>query len=90
MYELNRKNSEGGGLCVGVHRDLRSVLIAQGDDEVECLAVEVLIYDFPIRIITAYGPQLNDSSERKQKFWEFLEREADNADKAGAGFVLPT
>ena len=39
MYELLRKNSGGGGLCVGVHRDLQPVWIAQGDDEVECLVV---------------------------------------------------
>ena len=40
IFELKRKNTGGGGLCVGVHKDLRSVLVAQGDDEVECLAIE--------------------------------------------------
>ena len=82
------KNSNGGGLCIGIHKDLRSVWVAQGDDEVECLVVEIWADDFPIRVMTAYGPQLSDSTERKNKFWDFLEREADNADKAGAGFIL--
>ena len=35
IYELNRQNSKGGGICIGVHKDLRSVWIAEGDDEVE-------------------------------------------------------
>ena len=88
MYELLRKNSGGGGLCVGVHRDLQPVWIAQGDDEVECLVVEVWLNDFPIRIINGYGPQGNDTIERKQKFWNFLEREVCNAIVAGAGIIL--
>ena len=54
-YELHRKSSNGGGLCIGVHKDLRSVWIAQGD-EVECLEVEVWVDDFPIRVLVAYGP----------------------------------
>ena len=41
-----------------------------------------------MRIVTGYGPQLHDSEERKQKFWEYLEREAGNADRDGAGFIL--
>ena len=88
IYELLRKNSGGGGLCIGVHNDLQPVWIAQGDDEVECLAVEVWLNDFPIRIINGYGPQGNDSMERKRKFWDFLEREVNNAIVAGAGLIL--
>ena len=42
-------------ICIGVHKDLRSVWIAQGD-EVECLEVEVWVDDFPIRVLVAYGP----------------------------------
>ena len=41
IYELLRKNSNGGGLCIGVLNDLHPVWISQGDDEVECLTVEV-------------------------------------------------
>ena len=88
FYELLRKNSNGGGLCIGVNKDIRSVWISQGDDEVEALTVEIWAYDFPVRVVTAYGPQLSDSLERKQKFWHFLEREVLNADKVGAGFIL--
>ena len=88
IYELLRKNSGGGGLCIGVHNDLQPVWIAQGDDEVEVLVVEFWVNEFPIRIVNGYGPQVGDSSERKRKFWEFIEREVANAIFAGAGFLL--
>ena len=88
IYELLRKNSGGGGLCIGVHNDLQPVWIAQGDDEVEVLVVEFWVNEFPIRIVNGYGPQVGDSSERKRKFWEFIEREVANAIVAGAGFLL--
>ena len=71
-YELLRKNSSGGGLCIGVHKDLKPFWVAQGDDEVEVLVVEIWVNEFPDRIVTTYGPQASDSKERKQKFWDFL------------------
>ena len=83
-----RTKSGGGGLCIGVHKDLQPVWISQGDDEVECLAVEIWVNEFPIRIVNGYGPQAGDSSERKRMFWEFMEREVTNAIVAGAGFIL--
>ena len=43
---------------------------------------------FPMRIVNGYGPQGSDSIERKRKFWDFLEREVNNAIVAGAGFIL--
>ena len=83
-----RKHSGGGGSCIGVHKDLQPVWIAQGDDDVECLVVEVWLNGFPMRIVNGYGPQASDSIERKRKFWDFLEREVNNAIVAGAGFIL--
>jgi hypothetical protein len=55
---------------------------------VECLAVEAWVDDFPVRIVTAYGPQMSDTVERKQKFWDFLELEVRKAEQDGAGFIL--
>ena len=81
LYELNMTHSNGGGICIGVYKDFKSVWIAQGDDEVECLVVEVWADEFPIHVLTAYGPQLSDSLERKRKCWDFLEREANNAER---------
>ena len=89
FYELHRKSSSGGGLCIGVHKDIKSIWIYQGDDEVECLIVEFWLNDFPFRIMTAYGPQLGDMKERKKsKFWQFIEKEADLVNKIGAVFIL--
>ena len=88
IYELLRINSGGGGLCIGVNKDLQPVWISQGDDDVECLVVEVWVNEFPIRIVNGYGPQASDSVERKQKFWDYIEREVNNAIVAGAGFIL--
>ena len=76
------------GLCIGAHKDLRPVWVAQGDDEVECLVVKIWLDDFPIRILNAYGPQLNDAMDRKRKFWDFIEREVRNAGEAGAGLII--
>ena len=50
--------------------------------------VEVWVNEFPIRIINGYGPQLSDSVERKRKFWNFLEKQVNNAIFAGAGLIL--
>ena len=41
IYELNRKDNSGGGLCVDALKDLHPVWVAQGDDEVEVLAIEI-------------------------------------------------
>lgn len=69
-------------------QDLRPVWVAQGDDEVECLSVDIWVDDLPIRVVTAYGPQLGDKLERKQKFWDFIRREAQDAFDPGSGFIL--
>ena len=71
-----------------MNKDIRSDWISEGDDEVEALIVEIWANDFPVHIVTAYGPQLSDFLERKQKFWHFTEREVLNGDKVGAGFIL--
>ena len=82
------KNSNGGSLCIGVLNDVHPVWVEQGDDEVECLAVEIWVDDFPVRIVTAYGPKSADRMERKTKFWDFIERQAINALETGSGFIL--
>ena len=83
IYELLRKKSNGGGLCIGVQNNFKPVWVGQGDDEVEALAVELWVDDFPIRIVTAYGPQVSDAVERKLNFLDFIEQQATNAHKSG-------
>ena len=88
IFELVRKKSNGGGLCIGVLKDLQPCWISSGNDEIEYLTVEVWVANLSIRIITAYGPQIGDSLERKENFWEAIEKEAKNADMAGAGVII--
>ena len=88
IYELIRKECKGGGLALGVNKDLQPAWVDQGDDEVEVLVVEVWLNEFPIRIINGYGPQNSDSIERKRKFWAFLEKQVNNAIIAGAGLII--
>ena len=52
------------------------------------MEVEIWVDDFPVRVMVAYGPQSGDSQDRKRKFWDFIEKEADTAHKVGAGFIL--
>ena len=80
-----RKKSNEGGLCIGVLKDLQPCWVSQGNDKVEYMTIEVWINDFPIRVLTAYGPQLGDSQERKDKFWEAIEKEVKKLMLLGLG-----
>ena len=66
----------GGGLCIGVNKNLPSTLLREGGDEVECLSVQVQVGQQEMVVVCGYGPQLYASPERKDKFWEYLDREA--------------
>ena len=41
---------------IGLLKELNPVWVAQGDNEVEFLSVEIWVEDFPVRVVTAYGP----------------------------------
>ena len=41
-----------------------------------------------IRCCTAYGPQENDNVDKKDAFWEHLDREVFEAENTGSGFLL--
>ena len=88
LYELPQKSKDGGGLFIGVLKDITSTWVAQGNEDVEWLAVDIWLDKFPVRIVTAYGPQLSDLKEKKTKFWNDLEEQAISAFQNGAGFIL--
>ena len=90
LFELVRKNKEGGGLALGVDNNLYPALLREGDDDVEALTVELWLNDDkPMRAITAYGPQENDNNmERKHKFWEYLQTEVTEANNEGIPVVI--
>ena len=88
IYYLSRQDSQGGGLAIGINKDIESALVREGDDDVEALVVQVVLGDISVRIIVAYGPQENAKKDKKEKFWEFLEDEANKAELEGLGLII--
>ena len=88
VYYLSRQESQGGGIALGVDRNLKSTLIKEGTDETEALSVKVFLDKMEVRAITAYGPQENALKEKKLKSWEFLEEEVNCAELEGDGLIL--
>ena len=96
IFELRREKSKneggkglgGGGLAVGALHDLNPILLRQGNDEVECLTVQVDVGHVKVRCVTGYGPQRDDSTDRKHKFWNFLDQEVLSAKSAGIGLII--
>ena len=88
MYYLNRQESQGGGLAIGIDKEIESTLVREGNDEVEALVVQLVLGEFPVRLIVAYGPQENALKERKENFWRFLEEEANMAELLDHGLLI--
>jgi hypothetical protein len=89
IYELVRKSENGGGgLALGCLKDLNPCWVSEGNDQVEALSVDIFLKNIKIKCCVAYGPQEGDNVEKKEAFWEHLDKEVEEASKAGAGFVL--
>ena len=96
VFELKRERSReeggkginGGGLAIGALHDLNPVLLRQGDDDVECMTVELTTELTRLRCVVGYGPQISDSPERKDKFWKYLHKEVVVAMEEGTGLVI--
>ena len=88
IYYLNRQESQGGGLALGVIKDIESTLIREGDDDIEVLSVQAVLGKIPVRIIIGYGPQENALKEKKNNFWGFIEREINEAELKGHGVLV--
>ena len=88
IYYLNRKLSDGGGLAVGVDRNIESALIREGDDTTEILVVQIILENMAVRIVAGYGPQENAVKEKKDAFWESLEEETCAAEAECQGLVI--
>ena len=83
LYEQIRTVNPGlgGGLCVGVHKKLPSTILREGGEEVECISVQVEIGQQEMVVVCGYGPQLYSSPARKEQFWEYLDREVEEASR---------
>ena len=92
-YELHRtssaeKGQKGGGIALGVVNVLTPSWISEGDDDCEAITVEIWVEGFPIRLICGYGPQNYDQQYRKNKFWDYLDKEVKNASNNGSACIL--
>jgi exonuclease III len=88
VYELTRKESGGGGIAIGVQKDLDSAWISEGDDAVEILVVEVNLNQLKVRCICGYGPQESDKLDKKEKFWNRLSNEVEDAQACEAALIF--
>lgn len=55
---------------------------------VKALTIRIHLKKIVISINTAYGPQEYDSLDKNNKFWKFLDEEAQRARSEGHGFLL--
>ena len=64
IFELVRKNRSGGGLALGCSKDLKPVLMREGNNEIEALSVNIFANKTKIRCCLAYGPQENENNNK--------------------------
>ena len=88
VYYLNRQKSPGGGIAIGVNKNTESTLINEGEDDIEIISEKIQIDGTPVRTITAYAPQENAVKDKKDRFWEFLEKEINDAEIEEEGLIL--
>ena len=88
VFYLNRHDSQGGGLAIGVVKDFESTLLREGNDEVEAISIKIGAGKLSIRTVLAYGPQENSKKEKKDMLWEFLEQEVNQAKLDEDGLVI--
>ena len=90
IFELLRKEKKicGGGLAIGVKKELEPTWVGEGDDDCEILVVQAKLKDINTRCIVGYGPQAGDSVEKKEKFWARLENEVKDAKEAKCAVLI--
>ena len=88
IYELVRKDRNGGGLALGVAVELQPAWVREGDDGVEALSVIISLKNMEIRCCVAYGCQETEKIDKKENFWRYLDEEVLQSELSGTGFIL--
>ena len=65
--EEGGKGQHVGGLAIGALHDLKPMLVHQGNDEVECITIQVTTGPTTFWCVAGYGPQNDNSNERRRK-----------------------
>ena len=73
---IRSSQNGGGGIAMGCSTKLSPILTRNGGDEAEALSVVIKLKKVNILLCTAYGPQNNDLSDKKDSFWQYLDEEA--------------
>ena len=73
---------------LGVHENLKPVLIEEYSDSFELIVVEVKAANKIIRVITGYGPQENWEMSDKMPFCVALETEISKANLYGKSVII--
>ena len=91
LFEKPRKGKEGGGILIGIRRNLdcsTPVIVSDNDDdEVEILVVEVSFKSLTVRFLTAYGPQEEAPEDKVNKFYSTLEEEIIQCEKENCALI---
>ena len=88
VFEAIRKNKDGGGTLVGIHKSLEPVLIEEYSDSFELIVVEVKLNEKEVRVISGYGPQECWPDKEKMPFFVSLEEEISKAQSAGKSIII--
>ena len=87
-FEAIRQNKEKGGTVLGVHENLKPVLIEEYSENFELVVVEINVEGKEIRLMTGYGPQENWELSEKMPFFIALEKEISKAHMNAKSVVI--
>ena len=89
LYESPRKGKGGGGILIGIAKDVEStpVVVSKHDNEIEILVMEITFKSMTIRFLTAYGPQEDQTEDVINKFYSTLEEEIIKCEEDNCGLI---
>ena len=82
------RNKDKTGTLVGVHNSLKPVLIAEYNEDIELVVVEISISGRHIRVISGVGPQENQCQTARLPFFLSLEKEVNKAEMEGKSVMI--
>ena len=87
-YSNDGDNNGGGGVAIAAKNELNPILVSEGDKNVEAITIYIHTKNIVISCTSAYGPQNNAKTDRKSKFWSYLDNVTESANKKGICFIL--
>ena len=75
-------------MALGCIKELKPILVREGEEQVEALSVEIFVKTMKIRCCVAYGCQETDSIVKKEAFWQYLDEEVIFATNSGSGLIF--